>query len=201
MPVKERSNAIMSIGQVESKICFVRSQRVLLAADLARMYGVTVKQLNQAVRRNADRFPEDFVFQLTKAESDALSRSQFVTLNEGENLKSQIVTSRWGGARRALPYAFTEHGVLMAANVLRSSRAAKASVFIVRAFIKLRNLLATHHQLAQKLAALEQKLQDHDGQMAEIMGAIRELMQPPPDDPPGYPFGFHSKRLPQAKKR
>ena len=88
----------------------IRGQRVILSADLARLYGVTAKRLNEAVKRNARRFPDDFVFQLTKVEADAALRSQFATLNQSANLKSQFATSRWGGARRSLPYAFTEHG-------------------------------------------------------------------------------------------
>ncbi|HEY1628480.1 MAG TPA: ORF6N domain-containing protein [Tepidisphaeraceae bacterium] len=162
---------------IEQQILFIRGQRVILASDLAAMYGVAVRQLNQAVARNSERFPEDFVFQLTKDETAAIAR-HLVEMGT-QNLKSQIVTSSWGGARRALPYAFTEHGVLMAANLLRSERAVKVSIYVVRAFVKLRELLSNHRELAQKLGELESKLQDHDQQIIALVGAIRSLMAEP----------------------
>jgi hypothetical protein len=107
MRSKDTSLAIIPIDRVQQRILIIRGQRVILAADLASLYGVAVKRLNEQVRRNANRFPEDFVFQLTKAEADAISRSQHATSNKVVNLKSQIATSSWGGARRALPFAFT----------------------------------------------------------------------------------------------
>jgi hypothetical protein len=189
MPAR-KPTAIIPVDHVQQRILLIRGQRVLLAADLALLFGVPVRRLNEQVRRNADRFPNDFVFQLTKAESETI-------------LKSQIATSSWGGARRALPYAFTEHGVVMAANVLRSPAAVKASIFVVRAFVKLRELLGTHAQLASKLTELERKLEKHDDQIIAIIDAIRELMQPP-DDPPRKPIGFHTEHLPDpasAKSR
>lgn len=191
---KTTSAAIVPVEVVQQRILIIRGQRVILASDLAILYGVPVKRLNEQVRRNADRFPDDFVFQLSKAEADAVLRSQFVTSNKVGNLKSQIATSRWGGARRALPYAFTEHGAIMAANVLNSREAVRASVFVVRAFVKLRELLSTHVQLAARLAELESKLQNHDDQIIAIVDAIRELMEPP-DDPPKPPVGFHTEAL------
>ena len=156
------------------------------------MYGVPVRQLNQAVKRNSSRFPDDFVFQLSKAEADMLSRSQIVTLIEPANLKSQNVTSSWGGARRALPYAFTEHGALMAANLLKSSQAVKVSVYVVRAFVKLRELLSTHRELSVKLNQLEAKLQDHDEQIIALIDAIRSLMEEP-EEPPKPPIGYQTE--------
>jgi hypothetical protein len=170
---------VIPIGNIEHSILLIRGHRVILAADLAAMYGVPVKRLNEQVKRNIDRFPEDFVLQLTKAEADAYSRSQFPTSNDGHNLKSQIATSSWGGPRRALPYAFTEHGVIMAANLLRSGQAVKVSVYVVRAFVKLREFLSTHRELASKLNELESKLQDHDQQIIALIDAIRSLMSEP----------------------
>ena len=133
----------------------------MLSGDLAPLYGVAPKALVQAVKRNRERFPRDFMFQLTKAEFT--------------NLKSQFVTSSWGGIRRALPYAFTEEGVAMLSGVLHSERAVKVNVAIMRAFVRLRRMLATHHELAKKLAALEQR---YDGQFRVVFEAIRELVAP-----------------------
>jgi hypothetical protein len=186
------SPAVIPASQIERQILLLRGQRVILATDLARMYGVPAKQLNQAVRRNADRFPEDFVFQLSKSEADALSRSRFLTLNNPEILKSQIVTSRWGGARRALPYAFTEHGVIMAANLLRSPRAVKVSVYVVRVFVQLREMLSAHKELAVKLNEVERKLQKHDGQITALIDAIRQLMATP-EAATKSPIGYHTE--------
>lgn len=177
--------------QIEKDILLIRGQRVILASDLARLYMVPVKRLNEQVKRNRARFPDDFIFQLTKAEAETAARlkpqaatanitgPQSVILNDPKNLKSQIATSRWGGPRRALPYAFTEHGAIMAANLLRSERAVKVSVFVVRAFVKLRETFAAHRELAVKLNELESKLQNHDGQIRALIDAIRSLMAEP----------------------
>jgi hypothetical protein len=150
----------------------VRGQRVIPDADLARIYGVPTKALNQAVKRNAERFPEDFCFRLTLQEAEAVlrSRSQFVTLKRGANLKY-------------LPNAFTEHGAIMAANVLNSAQAIQMSVFVVRAFIKLREMLGANLELARKFGELEARAGGHDDQIAEIIEAIRELMSPPAEEP------------------
>jgi hypothetical protein len=152
---------------VEGRIFLVRGQRVLLDADLARLYGVEVKALNQAVRRNADRFPADFTFQLSWEEAER-SRSQFVTLIEpgvrGRNVKY-------------CPYAFTEQGVAMLSSVLRSKQAAQANVEIMRAFVRLRDLIGHNRVLAKRLDALESK---YDHQFKAVFDAIRELMTPPP---------------------
>ncbi len=205
MAAKKASLAIIPVDHVQQRILIIRGQRVILASDLARLYGVPVKRLNEQVRRNADRFPEDFVFQLSKAEADGISRSQIAALNRPEILKSQIATSSWGGARRALPYAFTEHGAIMAANVLNSKQAVKASVFVVRAFVQLRQLLATHHELAAKLDQLEAKLSEHDERFTLVFDAIRELMEEGDDDPPKPPIGFHTelgiRPPPKARKK
>lgn len=162
-------------GSVENQILFIRGQRVMLDSDLAELYGVTVKRLNEQVKRNRDRFPDDFMFQLTAAEHEAL-RSQNATSNKGR------------GGRRYPPYAFTEHGAIMAATVLNSQRAVEMSVFVVRAFVRLRELLGTHKQLAAKVEELERQLETHDETIKQIFEAIRELMEPP--SPPSKQIGF-----------
>ena len=146
-------------------IITIRGQRVILAGDLARIYGVETRILNQAVKRNPERFPADFVFQMTYEEADAAqrSRSQIVILKRGRNIKY-------------LPYAFTEHGAIMAANVLNSPRAVEMSVFVVRAFVRLRQWLAGHAELSRRLDDLERK---YDSQFRVVFDAIRQLMAPP----------------------
>jgi hypothetical protein len=155
----------------------------MLDADLPALYGVATRVLVQAVKRNADRFPSDFMFQLTKAEVEFL-RSQAVAskadgrLSQGEAgiLKSQIVISSWGGRRRSLPYAFTEQGVAMLSSVLHSPRAIQVNIEIMRAFIRLRQILTSHTELARKLENLEKK---YDVQFKVVFEAIRKLMAPP----------------------
>ena len=176
---KGREPAGVPDGRIEGLILLVRGERVILDADLARLYGVSTGRLNEQVRRNAARFPEDFVFRLT-AEEFADLKSQSATSSSG-----------WGG-RRKLPWAFTEHGAIMAANVLNSPRAVQVSVFVVRAFVRLRRMLAQHKELAAKLTELESKLERHDREIAAIIDAIRALMEPPPQ-PPSKPIGFQSE--------
>ena len=159
--------------RLEEIIFTVRSERVILDHDLARLYGVTTKALNQAVRRNLKRFPADFVFHLTYQEVTGL-RSQSVTSNVTME-RSQSVTGSRGG-RRSLPYAFTEHGALMAANVVRSPRAVEMSLFVVRAFVRLRRLFASNAELARHLDDLEKK---YDAKFRVVFDAIRQLMTPP----------------------
>ena len=154
---------IASVEQIESRIFVIRGQKVMLDADLAELYGVETKRLNEQVSRNSERFPEDFMFQLTA--------------EEFANLKSQFATSSWGG-RRKLPYVFTEHGAIMAASVLNSPRAIEISVHVVRAFVRLRELVAGNKDLAQKLNQLERKVGAHDRAIAELINAIRQLMTP-----------------------
>ena len=146
---------------IVDKIIIVREQRVLLDADLAALYGVSTKRLNEQVQRNSARFPEDFMFRLTPAEFD--------------NLRSQFATSSWGG-KRYMPYAFTEHGAIMAATVLNSPQAVHMSVFIVRAFIKLRQMVLDHQALYRKVASLERR---YDAQFQGVFAAIKQLMTPP----------------------
>ncbi|MEI7899354.1 MAG: ORF6N domain-containing protein [bacterium] len=156
-------NPPVPLRRIEQAILVVRGHRVMLSADLAALYGVEPKVLIQTVKRNIERFPDDFMFQLTR--------------DEHRNLKSQIVTSSWGGARRALPYAFTEQGVAMLSSVLRSKRAVQVNVEIVRAFVRLRRILAETAGLTQRLDELEK---GYDIQFKVVFDAIRQLMQPPP---------------------
>ena len=160
---------------VDSLIRTIRGQKVLLDADLASLYGVPTKRLNEQVKRNAERFPEDFVFQLTNAETAAL--------------RSQFATSKRGG-RRTLPHAFTEHGALMAANVLNSPEAVKMSVHVVRAFIKQRELLAAQAATLKKLAQMDAKLLKHDEILRVIWQELQPLLNPPPE-PTKKELGFH----------
>jgi len=157
--------------RIERAILIVRGHRVMLDADLAVLYGVSVGRLNEAVKRNRDRFPDDFMFQLSQAEFENL-KYQIRELN----LKSQIAisSSDWGG-RRSPPYAFTEQGVAMLSSVLRSKRAVRANIEIMRAFVRLRQILASNAQLARKLDALEKK---YDAQFKVVFDAIRQLMTP-----------------------
>jgi hypothetical protein len=168
---------------VESRIFFLRHHRVILDADIAKLYGVPVKRLNEQVKRNQERFPSDFMFQLSDKEHEAL-RSQIATSKESR------------GGRRYAPYAFTEHGAIMAATVLNSERAVEMSVFVVRAFVRLREMLATNRRLAGKIDELENRLDTHDSTIQDLLEAIKELMTP--QDPPRKRIGF---QLPAPKAR
>jgi hypothetical protein len=174
---------IVPVTRIERTILLIRGERVLLDADLAALYGVETKALIRAVKRNIDRFPSDFMFQLTKAEFEDL-RCQTDT----SNLRSQVGTSSWGG-RRYRPYAFSEQGVAMLSSVLRSKRAVAVNVEIMRAFVRLRGLLATHADLARKLDGLERK---YDQQFRVVFDAIRQLMAPPARA--RKPVGFLTER-------
>ena len=172
------------IAVITPTIRTVRGQKVILDSDLARIYGVPTKALNQAVKRNLKRFPPDFLFQLTNVEADFL-RSQIVTLKSGR-----------GQHRKFLPYAFTEKGAIMAANILNSPAAVRMSVFVVRAFVQMRELLGGTKKLAKQLADLEQKLTSRlDGHESAIVDVLQRLMQildppPPPPEPPRRRIGF-----------
>lgn len=161
--------------RVDSRIVSIRDCRVILDFDLAELYGVEVRALNQQVKRNARRFPDDFVFQLT-ADEVAGMRSQNVIPKPGR------------GGSRYLPYAFTEHGAIMAASVLNSERAVEMSIFVVRAFVRMREALATNQQILTKLSELERQVEGHDASIQELVEAIRELMEPPPAS--GRRIGF-----------
>ncbi|MGA8863424.1 MAG: ORF6N domain-containing protein [Gallionella sp.] len=178
---------IASVEQIESRIFVIRGQKVMLDADLAELYGVDTKVLNQAVKRNLDRFPDDFMFQLSTEEFANLKSKIGIS-----SLRSQIVTSNipsGRGGRRHLPYVFTEHGALMLGNVLKSERAVEVSLMVVRAFVRLRELASTHKELSQKLNQLERKVGAHDRAIAELINAIRQLMTPL-DPKKKRPIGF-----------
>ena len=166
---------------IEQWIFLIRAQKVMLDRDLAELYEVPTKALNQAVTRTPERFPEDFMFQLTWGESRALLRSQSVTLKQGQNIKHR-------------PRAFTEQGVAMLSSVLRSPRAVQVNIAIMRAFVRLREMLATHKDLARKLEAMEQK---YDAQFKVVFDTLRKLMAPPKDKP-SWAIGFQppTKQLP-----
>jgi hypothetical protein len=177
--------SIVLVEQVQSRILFIRGQKVILDSDLAILYGVTTGRLNEQVKRNHERFPSDFMFRLSQKEFNYL-KSQFATSSSG-----------WGG-RRKLPYVFTEHGAIMAASVLNSEKAVQMSIYVVRAFVKLRQLLAPYKEFMGKLDQLEKKLQTHDKQIVAIIEAIKLLM-PPPENKPKEPFGFHKKKTRSSK--
>jgi ORF6N domain len=164
-----KGRSIIPIERIASRIYLIRGEKVMLDSDLAKLYGVATKNLNKAVGRNLKRFPEDFMFRLTKEEAHSL-RFQIGTSNEGR------------GGRRYLPYAFTEQGVAMLSSVLGSDRAADVNVAIMRTFVKLRQILATHKDLARKV-------EEHDRQIAVLFDTVRKLLSPP-DPPKKHPIGF-----------
>ena len=159
--------ALVLAKRVGSKILVLRNQKVILDGDLAALYDVPVRQLNQQVKRNADRFPADFLFPVTAAEC--------------ENLRSQnVISSPKHGGRRYLPHASTEHGAIMAATVLNSKRAIEMSIFVVRAFVQMRQTMAVNQHVVSKLAELEARLDSHDAEIQDLVEAIRELIAPLP---------------------
>jgi hypothetical protein len=164
--------SLIPAERIERAILLIREQKVLLDSDLAGLYQVPTKVLVQAVKRNSNRFPADFMFQLNREEVDSL--------------RSQVVTSKGRGGRRYLPYAFTEQGVAMLSSVLKSNRAVLVNIEIMRAFVRLRQLLASHADLARKMDALEKR---YDAQFKVVFDAIRQLMAPPPDTKRGK-IGF-----------
>ena len=172
---KSAASETPAVERVEPLIHEIRGEKVILDSDLARLYGVTIKRLNEQVKRNLERFPGDFLFQLTPEENEVL-RSQIATLKPGR-----------GQHRKYLPYAFSEHGAIMAANVLNSSRAVQMSVFVVRAFVKMRGLLTDTRELARKLAALETELKGrldlHEAAIVTVLQRVMDIIDPPPAPP------------------
>lgn len=167
MPKKPAAlQAIIPATAIERRIHTIRDHRVMLDADLAALYQVETSNLNKAVKRNLDRFPEDFMFQLTKEEWDAL------TFQTG-------ISNAGRGGRRTAPYAFTEQGVAMLSSVLNSQRAVQVNIIIVRTFVKLREIMGTHKELAHKVEALERKYQHHDEELKVVFSAIKKLLAPP----------------------
>jgi phage regulator Rha-like protein len=176
--MRKAEKGLIPIEVIEGRVLILRGRRVMLDRDLANLYGVETRVLNQAVSRNAERFPEDFMFQLTLQEGKMVmrSRSQSVILKRGRNVKYR-------------PYVFTEHGAVMLANVLRSPVAMRASIQVVRAFVHLREMLATNQDLARKIEALERKVGKHDGDLQAILKVLHDLWHRPPA-PPKHPLGF-----------
>lgn len=174
------AKALVPTADIARAILVLRGHRVILDAELAALYGVSTKALNQAVKRNANRFPQDFMFRLTRAETGTLNRSQIVTGSQKHR------------DPRFQPYVFTEHGAIMAATILNSPRAVEMSIYVVRAFVQLREILSSNKDLARRLdqleARIEKKLTTHDDAIAAMLSAIRELMNPPP--PKRRPIGF-----------
>jgi hypothetical protein len=168
--------------RIERSILLIRGQKVMLDRDLAYLYGVTTKGLNQAVKRHKDRFPEDFMFQLTMEEAKI-----WWTEVKGVGLRSQIVTLKRGEHIKYRPYAFTEHGILMLSSVLNSDRAIKVNIEIMRAFVRLRQILASNKELAKRLDELEKK---YDAQFRVVFDAIRQLMRPAEPEPSKRRIGF-----------
>jgi hypothetical protein len=173
----KNKKSLVPVEQIEEAILFIRGQKLMLDTDLAGLYGVSTKRLNEQVTRNRDRFPDDFMFQLTAEEKsevvancDHLSKLKFSP---------------------TLPYAFTEHGAIMVASILNTPQAVQASVFVVRAFVRLRDMLATHKRLARKLEELETKFESHDESIRAIFAAIQQLMTPP--EKPRKEIGFKVK--------
>jgi len=177
--VPKASREIVAVERITRCIHTIRGQRVMLDADIAALYGVEVKRLNEQVRRNPDRFPPEFMFQLT--------------LREFDSLRSQIATSKRRGGRRYAPYAFTEHGAVMLATVLNSPTAVAMSIQVVKAFVSMRRMIGAVSNLSRKLDALERKMVEHDRKFAVVFDAIRQLMEPPPEEPKGR-IGFHCGR-------
>lgn len=184
-------------------ILTVRGYRVILDSDLARIYGVPTFRFNEAVKRNVHRFPKDFRFQLTKEEWVAVRslRSQTTILQGGELLTSQIAISKKGrGGRRTRPSVFTEHGALMAANVLNSEGAVEMSIYVIRAFVSMRRELARHRDLARRLAEIEKTLIGHDAALRDLYDKIRTLLLPPAAAKPRE-IGFHVKEAAACYQR
>ena len=175
--LKNKASEAVSGERIENSILLLRGHKVMLDRDLAALYDVTTGNLNKAVRRNLDRFPQDFMFQLNSEEAESL-RFQFGSLNRGQHFKY-------------LPYAFTEQGVAMLSGVLNSQRAVQVNIAIMRAFVRLRETLSLHKELAGKLAELERKIENHDESISTLFEAMRQLMMPP--DEPEKEMGFHVK--------
>ena len=171
---------MLVMEQIEPMILLIRGLKVILDADLAMLYGVSTKRLNEQVKRNRRRFPADFLFALTAAEKDEV----VANCDHLQRLKFSPV----------LPSAFTEHGAIMAASVLNTTRAIEVSVYVVRTFVKLREILTTHKELAHKLAELERKVETHDASIRSLVTAIRQLMGPPPEQQSKGRIGFRSRR-------
>jgi hypothetical protein len=182
----KKTNSRVSVEIVQRQIFMLRRCRVMLSSDLAELYKVEPRAIIQAVKRNAARFPGDFMFQIEDAELELI-------------LKSQIVISSWGGARRANPYAFTEQGVAMLSSVLRSRSAVEVNIAIMRAFVRVRHVITAHPSLAKRIGKLERTLRAHDAQFTEykdLFETLRKLLDVPADAPPRKPrYGFPTAKM------
>ncbi|MFT4176062.1 MAG: ORF6N domain-containing protein [Luteolibacter sp.] len=189
MTAKKTSSSVFIPEKIAPLVRLLRHEKVILDSDLAELYGVPTKALNQAVQRNIERFPDDFMFQVTDAEIENL-RSQFVTSSLSQPLRSQSATLKPHGGRRTRPYAFTEQGVAMLSSVLRSPRAVEVNIAIMRTFVQLRRLMDSNALLAEKIQALEAKYAQHDQQFQIIFDAINQLIAH--EDTPKREMGFHA---------
>jgi hypothetical protein len=193
--VAKKTKAPIAVEQIDAMIRTIRGVRVMLDRDLAKIYGVPTFRFNEAIKRNRHRFPSDFMFQLTRAEFDSLKSQNAMSKQENSSQIAMSSGKHRGAAYR--PYAFAEHGALQAANVLRSPRAVQMSVFVIRAFVKMRETLLGTRELAKKLAVLEKELTSRlDVHEAAIVEVLQEVMQilnppPPPPEPPRRRIGFH----------
>lgn len=183
-----RRTDVVKAGTIENRIFNVRGQKVMLDVHLAELYGVKTKALIQAVKRNIQRFPAEFMFQLSSEEYERL-RSHFVTSKRGR------------GGRRYLPYVFTEHGVAMLSAVLKTDRAVKASILVIRVFVRLREIVSAHKELSVKLQELEQKVGKHDVEIQSIIEALRELIKPPDKPVRRIGFGVEEPKVRYSVKR
>ena len=203
MPRAAKRKLSAPLVSIDTAIHTLRGERVILDADLAKIYGVETKALNQAVKRNRDKFPSDFLFELNLTEAVNLQRTG--RLNNADS-RSQFVTLKRGGNVKHPPFAFTEHGAIMAANILNSPPAVQMSVFVVRAFIKMRSALTDTRELAGKLAALETELKarldTHESAIVEVLQRVMALLDPPPPppEPPSREMGFHTALKPKPAK-
>ena len=178
-PATKSSTDLVTVGQIQDMVHIIRGQRVMLDSDLARLYGVTTSALNQAVGRNPDRFPGDFAYQLTQQEFASL-------------ISQNVISKTRRGGHRKLPWVFTEHGVAMLSSVLRSPKATKVNIEIMRVFVRLRRLMATPGELVEQLTRLADTVQLHDRQIKIVIQALNQLMEQP--EQPKRRVGFHSRK-------
>jgi phage regulator Rha-like protein len=181
----KKETSLVPTEIIENKIYLIRGAKVMLDSDLANLYGVSIKRLNEQVKRNLKRFPPDFMFQLKENENKKL-----------QSIRSQFATFKRGQHRKYLPYVFTEHGVTMLASVLNSERAVEISIYVVRAFIKIREMLATHKNLIHEFEKMKQTQKKQGQHIINILNVISQLLNPPPPppEPPKEPIGFRDRR-------
>ncbi len=178
----KKETSLIPIEIIENKIYLIRGAKVMLDSDLANLYGVSIKRLNEQVKRNLKRFPSDFMFQLNEKENKKLL-----------SIRSQIATFKRGQHRKYLPHVFTEHGVTMLASVLNSERAVEISIYVVRAFIKIREMLATHKNLIKEFEKMKRTQKEHSQHIINILNVIRQLIDPPEPKVPKEPMGFRDR--------